>query len=69
MGSTSFLMPQQQIVIAEKLRIAAVFTDERVDELIVAQGRYQLAPAPHAAGWSAAVLRWIPGLQDNTLQA
>ena len=35
-------MPQQQIVIAEKLRIAAVFSDERVDELIVAQGRYQI---------------------------
>ena len=32
----------QQIVIAEKLRIAAVLTDERVDELIVAQGRYQI---------------------------
>ena len=42
MGSTPFLMPQQQIVIAEKLRIAAVFSDERVDELIVAQGRYQI---------------------------
>ena len=35
----------------------------------VAQGLYQLAPAPHGEGWSAAVLRWIPGLQDNTLQA
>jgi len=34
-------MPQQ-IVIAEQLRIAAVLTDERVDELIVAQGRYQI---------------------------
>ena len=32
----------QQIVIAEQLRIAAVLTDERVDELIVAQGRYQI---------------------------
>ena len=32
----------QQIVIAEKLRIAAVLSDERVDELIVAQGRYQI---------------------------
>ena len=26
-------------------------------------GRYQLAPAPHGAGWADAVLRWIPGLQ------
>ncbi|MFN9619635.1 MAG: Rne/Rng family ribonuclease [Synechococcaceae cyanobacterium] len=34
-------MPQQ-IVIAEPLRIAAVLTDERVDELVVAQGRYQI---------------------------
>ena len=34
-------MPQQ-IVIAEQLRIAAVLSDERVDELIVAQGRYQI---------------------------
>ena len=35
------LMPQQ-IVIAEQLRIAAVLHDERVDELVVAQGRYQI---------------------------
>ncbi|WP_415398975.1 Rne/Rng family ribonuclease [Synechococcus sp. W4D4] len=34
-------MPQQ-IVIAEQLRIAAVLTDERVDELVVAQGLYQI---------------------------
>ena len=34
-------MPQQ-IVIAEQLRIAAVLSDERVEELIVAQGRYQI---------------------------
>jgi len=34
-------MPQQ-IVIAEQLRIAAVISDERVDELIVAQGRHQI---------------------------
>jgi ribonuclease E len=34
-------MPQQ-IVIAEQLRIAAVLSDERVDELVVAQGRYQI---------------------------
>ena len=34
-------MPQQ-IVIAEQLRIAAVLNDERVDELVVAQGRYQI---------------------------
>ena len=32
----------------------------------VDEGRYQLAPAPHAEGWSAAVLRLIPGLQDDT---
>ena len=32
----------QQIVIAEELRIAALLTDERVDELIVAQGSYQI---------------------------
>ncbi len=32
----------KQIVIAEQLRIAALLTDERVDELIVAQGRYQI---------------------------
>ena len=37
----NFSMPQQ-IVIAEHLRIAAVLSDERVDELIVAQGRYQI---------------------------
>ena len=34
-------MPQQ-IVIAEQLRVAALLTDDRVDELIVAQGRYQI---------------------------
>ncbi len=34
-------MPQK-IVIAEQLRIAALLTDERVDEFIVAQGRYQI---------------------------
>ncbi|KGG13529.1 MULTISPECIES: Rne/Rng family ribonuclease [Prochlorococcus] len=34
-------MPQK-VVIAEQLRIAALLTDERVDELIVAQGRYQI---------------------------
>jgi len=34
-------MPQQ-IVIAEQLRIAAMLSDERVDELVVAQGRYQI---------------------------
>ena len=31
----------------------------------VAEGRYRLAPAPHGEGWSAAVLSWIPGLQDD----
>ncbi len=34
-------MPKQ-IVIAEHLRIAALLTDERIDELIVAQGSYQI---------------------------
>ena len=34
-------MPQK-IVIDEDVRIAALLTDERVDELIVAQGRYQI---------------------------
>ncbi len=34
-------MPQK-IIIAEQLRLAALLTDERVDELIVAQGRYQI---------------------------
>ncbi len=34
-------MPQQ-IIIAEQARIAALLTDDRVDELIVAQGQYQI---------------------------
>ena len=34
-------MPKQ-IVIAEQLRIAALLNDEKVEELIVAQGRYQI---------------------------
>ena len=32
----------QQIVVAEQARIAALLTDDRVDELIVAQGQYQI---------------------------
>ncbi len=32
----------QQIIIAEESRIAALLTDDRVDELIVAQGQYQI---------------------------
>ncbi len=32
----------QQIIIAEQARIAALFKDDRVDELIVAQGQYQI---------------------------
>ncbi len=32
----------QQIIIAEEARIAALLTDDRVDELIVAQGQYQI---------------------------
>tara|TARA_Y100001968_G_scaffold333604_1_gene397572 strand:- start:2618 stop:4492 length:1875 start_codon:yes stop_codon:yes gene_type:complete len=34
-------MPQQ-IIIAEKMRIAALINDEKVEELIVAKGRYQI---------------------------
>ena len=41
MGPIPYPM-SQQIVIAEQLRIAAVLNDERVDELVVAQGRYQI---------------------------
>ena len=32
----------QQIIIAEEARIAALLTDDQVDELIVAQGQYQI---------------------------
>ena len=32
----------QQIVVAEQARIAALLTDDQVDELIVAQGQYQI---------------------------
>ncbi len=32
----------QQIIIAEQARIAALLTDDRVDELVVAQGQYQV---------------------------
>jgi len=32
----------QQIIIAEQARIAALLTDDRVDQLIVAQGQYQI---------------------------
>ena len=32
----------QQIIIAEQARVAALLTDDRVDELIVAQGQYQI---------------------------
>ncbi len=32
----------QQIIIAEQARIAALLSDDRVDELIVAQGQYQI---------------------------
>ena len=32
----------QQIVIAEQARIAALLTDDHIDELIVAQGQYQI---------------------------
>ena len=33
----------QQIIIAEQARIAALLTDDRVDELIVAQGQYPVS--------------------------
>ena len=49
-------MPQQ-IVIAEQLRIAAVLTDECVDELIVAQGRYQIGDV-----YLGAVENVLPGI-------
>ena len=32
----------KQILIAEKLRIAAILNNERVDQLIVAQGQHQI---------------------------
>ena len=32
----------QQIIIAEQARIAALLSDDRVDELIVAKGQYQI---------------------------
>ncbi len=32
----------QQIIIAEQARIAALLTDDRIDELIIAQGQYQI---------------------------
>ena len=32
----------QQIIIAEQARIAALLTDDRVDQLIVAKGQYQI---------------------------
>ena len=34
----------------------------------LADGRFKLAPAPHALGWSAAVERWLPGLLDDVDQ-
>ena len=34
----------------------------------LADGRFKLAPAPHALGWSAAVERWLPGLLDDVNQ-
>ena len=68
-------MPQQ-IVIAEQLRIAAVLTDERVDELIVAQGRYQIGdvylgtvenvlPGIDAAFVNICLLYTSPSPRDN----
>ena len=32
----------RQIIIAEQARIAALLTEDRVDEIIVAQGHYQI---------------------------
>ena len=36
------IIMSQQIIIAEQARLAALLTDDRVDELIVAQGQYQI---------------------------
>ena len=51
-------MPQQ-IVIAEQLRIAAVLTDDRVDELVVAQGRYQIGDV-YLGTVENVPCRWVP---------
>merc|ERR1711991_1096237 len=40
MGRINYM--SQQIIIAEQARIAALLKDDRVDELIVAQGQYQI---------------------------
>jgi ribonuclease E len=52
-------MPQQ-IVIAEQLRIAAVLTDERVDELVVAQGRYQIGDV-----YLGTIENVLPGIESK----
>ncbi len=49
-------MPQQ-IIIAEQARIAALLTDDRVDELIVAQGQYQIGDI-----FSGTVENVLPGI-------
>ncbi|WP_288246499.1 Rne/Rng family ribonuclease [uncultured Prochlorococcus sp.] len=47
----------QQIIIAEQARIAALLTDDRVDELIVAQGQYQIGDI-----FSGTVENVLPGI-------
>ncbi|MCR8539071.1 MAG: Rne/Rng family ribonuclease [Prochlorococcus marinus CUG1439] len=47
----------QQIIIAEQSRIAALLTDDRVDELIVAQGQYQIGDI-----FSGTVENVLPGI-------
>ena len=49
-------MPQQ-IIIAEQMRIAALLNDERVEELIVAKGRYQIGDV-----YSGTVENVLPGI-------
>ena len=47
----------QQIIIAEQARIAALLTDDRVSELIVAQGQYQIGDI-----FSGTVENVLPGI-------
>jgi len=47
----------QQIIIAEQARIAALLTDDRVDELIVSQGQYQIGDI-----FSGTVENVLPGI-------
>ena len=47
----------QQIVISEQARIAALLKDDRIDELIVAQGKYQIGDV-----FSGTVENVLPGI-------